>query len=69
MDVNRALARAIGLPVAQGFLITMIRPGSPAEAAGLEPDDIIFEMDNIPVTNGYDLTGFLRDHPSGSRIS
>jgi S1-C subfamily serine protease len=69
VDVNRALARAIGLPVAQGFLITMIKPGSPAETAGLEPDDIIFEMDNVPVTNGYDLTVFLREHPSGSRIS
>ena len=69
VDVNRALARAIGLPVAQGFLITMIKPGSPADTAGLEPDDIIFEMDNVPVTNGYDLTVFLREHPSGSRIS
>ncbi|HIF72957.1 MAG TPA: trypsin-like serine protease [Dehalococcoidia bacterium] len=69
VDVTRALARALRLPVGEGFGITVIEPGSPAANAGLELDDIIVKLDSTEITNGQDLTDFLRDHPSGSEIT
>ena len=68
VDITRALARALRLPVEQGFGITVIDPGSPAETAGILLDDIIVQMDDIEIARGQDLTDFLRDHPSGDEI-
>lgn len=68
IDVTRALARALRLPVGEGFGVTVIDPGSPAEEAGFELDDIIVQLDTTEITRGQDLTDFLRDHPSGSEI-
>ncbi|MDP6667225.1 MAG: trypsin-like peptidase domain-containing protein [Dehalococcoidia bacterium] len=69
VDVTRALARALGLPVRQGFGITLIEPGSPAVDAGLRLDDIIVQLDDVEIIHGQDLTDFLREHPSGSDIT
>lgn len=68
VDVTPALARALRLPVAQGFGVTFIDPGSPADDAGIQLDDIIIQMDSEEITLGQDLTDFLRDHPSGSEV-
>ena len=68
IDVTRALAWAIGLPVGEGFGVTSIEPGSPAEEAGIELDDIIVQMNETVITDGQDLTEFLGEHPSGSNI-
>jgi len=68
VDVTRALARALRLPVGEGFGVTVIEPGSPAEQARIELDDIIVQLDRTEITRGQDLTDFLREHPSGSNI-
>lgn len=69
VDVTRALARALRLPVNEGFGVTIIEPGSPAAEAGIELDDIIVQLDETEVRRGQDLTDFLRDVPSGSEIT
>ena len=68
VDVTRALARALRLPVGEGFGVTVIEPGSPAANAGIELDDIIVQLDTTEITRGQDLTDFLREHPSGSEV-
>ncbi len=68
VDVTRALARALRLPVGEGFGVTVIEPGSPASEAGFELDDIIVQLDETEITRGQDLTEFLREHPSGSTV-
>lgn len=68
VDVTRALARALRLPVGEGFGVTIIEPGSPASEAGIELDDIIVQLDTTEITRGQDLTDFLREHPSGSTV-
>jgi serine protease Do len=68
LDITRALARALRLPVGEGFGVTLIQAGSPAASAGVEVDDIIVQLDDTEITNGQDLTDFLRDHPSGSDV-
>lgn len=57
------------LPVGEGFGVTVISPNSPAAKAGIVLDDIIVKLDSTEITNGQDLTNFLRDRPSGSEIS
>jgi len=69
VDVTRALARALRLPVREGFGVTVIEPESPASKAGFDLDDIIVQMDETEIARGQDLTDFLRDHPSGSSIT
>jgi S1-C subfamily serine protease len=68
IDVTRALARALRLPVGEGFGVTVIDSGSPADEAGIELDDIIVQLNTTEITRGQDLTDFLRDHPAGSEI-
>lgn len=68
VDVTRALARALRLPVGEGFGVTVIEPGSPADEAGIELNDIIVQLDTTEITRGQDLTEFLREHPTGSNI-
>lgn len=68
IDVTRALAWAIGLPVEEGFGVTSIEPGSPAEEAGIELDDIIVQLNETVIADGEDLTEFLGEHPSGSNV-
>ncbi|HCI85937.1 MAG TPA: protease DO family protein [Dehalococcoidia bacterium] len=68
VDITRALARALRLPVGEGFGVTVVEPGSPADEAGIELDDIIIQLDDTEITEGQDLTDFLRGHPSGTEI-
>ena len=68
IDVTRALAWAIGLPVEEGFGVTSIEAGSPAEEAGIELDDIIVQLNETVIADGEDLTEFLGEHPSGSNV-
>jgi serine protease Do len=68
VDITRALARALRLPVGRGFGVTVIDPGSPAGDAGILLDDIIVQLDDVEINQGQDLTDFLRDHPSGSEV-
>lgn len=45
----------------QGLRISGVSPGSPAEKAGLQADDVIIQMGKNKVKNLYDLTYILRE--------
>lgn len=47
--VPRALAEHLRVPKPTGVMVTSVRPGSPAEAAGLKLHDIIRQLDGRPV--------------------
>jgi serine protease Do len=49
----------------QGVVITDVEPGSPAAEAGLQPDDVILEVNHQPVKSATDLRAGVRN--SGSR--
>jgi serine protease Do len=44
-----------GLPNSSGALVTVVRPGSPAEKAGLEPGDVIRAVNGTPIEDSSDL--------------
>lgn len=50
-DVTPPLARQMGLTVNSGVVVTDIEEGSLAESSGLQPGDVILELNRQPVAN------------------
>ena len=51
-----------------GALITEVNDGTPAEDAGLRPDDVVAEVDGKLVTDGIALIVAIRTHQPGETI-
>lgn len=54
-DVTPDIARALDLDAPGGALITQVMPGGPAEAAGLQPRDVIVALDGLEVPDAAAL--------------
>ena len=52
--VTASIAAELGLERAEGLVITSIKPGSPADEAGLRRGDVIAEINRRPVRNRSD---------------
>jgi regulator of sigma E protease len=60
-----ALAMGLGAPVAadpENAMVTAVVSGSPAEAAGLQPGDVIVQADDTEILTLEGLQSFTRDH-------
>ncbi|GIW06759.1 MAG: hypothetical protein KatS3mg060_1564 [Dehalococcoidia bacterium] len=66
-DASRITAKAGGLPIF-GAYVGKVAPGSPAARAGLQPQDIITEVNMRPIANADDLAKALEAVPPGGRI-
>jgi serine protease Do len=70
--LDAPLARALGLdPDMRGAVIAQVSPGSPAERAGLEPGEIILQVDRQQVTSADEVVAKLRgatDRPHLLRV-
>jgi len=63
--VTLELANRLKLKRAQGVVVTEVVPGSPAAEAGIEPEDVILEVNRQAVKSGTDIRAAVRE--SGSR--
>ena len=54
-NVTTGVAQALGLDELAGALVTQVEEGSPADAAGIEADDLIVSVDDKPVEDAGDL--------------
>ncbi|MBI4566860.1 MAG: M28 family peptidase, partial [Planctomycetes bacterium] len=52
-----------------GVTLQAVRPGSPAEAAGLKAGDVIVAFAGAPIDNVYDYTYALREHKPGETVA
>ncbi|MEJ2515146.1 MAG: trypsin-like peptidase domain-containing protein [Gammaproteobacteria bacterium] len=61
-------ARALGLPDAFGIILTAVQPGSPADRAGLQPNDVITHINDEPVVVWQDALRTIAAMRPGTRV-
>ena len=61
-------ARRLGMSSTKGVLVMEVQPGSPAEQVGVEPADVIREVNQRPVNNVSDFERAVRQGRRGDRI-
>ena len=69
VTLPRALANLAGAPVTEGVLLAQVVPGSAADDAGLQEEDIIVRLDDEPIRNTGELSKFLIAHPPGETVT
>ena len=68
-DLNDDLREQIKLPSqVKGAAVQSVRPGSPADDAGLAPGDVIEEVNRKPVQNAQDFAESVRGVPAGKDV-
>jgi S1-C subfamily serine protease len=66
--VDALRANRLGMPAAEGLLITRVVRGMPADAAGLRVNDVVLAADGAPVADEKGLNAALDRVPPGSSI-
>lgn len=67
--LTSALAAQLGLSHTQGALILGTFHGSPAQAAGVQPGDVIIEFNGKPIRDPIDLRNRVAEREPGERVS
>ncbi len=66
--LNARAARMLGLDVSEGLLVISVDAGSPAEAAGVQPYDVILEIDGQGVADSNAASALLRSRRPGETV-
>ncbi|RLE71848.1 MAG: hypothetical protein DRJ45_02925, partial [Thermoprotei archaeon] len=67
-NITPEIKKTIGLRENYGVLITDVKKGSPAEKAGIKPNDVILEYDGKKVKNVQDICMMVRETEPGKRV-
>jgi serine protease Do len=65
-EVNQSLAESFGLKHPTGALVGAVDQDGPAAKAGIQPGDVILEIDGKPVNRTIDLSSHVADLKPGS---
>ncbi|MBS0569806.1 MAG: Do family serine endopeptidase [Proteobacteria bacterium] len=68
-DITPDIAPALGVDAGSGAVITRVRSGSPAAAAGVAPGDVVTALDGKPVRGAGDLMNAQGILPIGSQVT
>src|SRR5690348_125676 len=63
---NPVTMKELGAPY--GIVVEATDPGSPAQKAGLQPEDVITSVNGQPVHNGYELVSPIAATPIGQTV-
>ncbi|MDP9984632.1 S1-C subfamily serine protease [Pseudarthrobacter oxydans] len=66
-DISPEIATRFGLPTQSGALVIEVAPGGPAAKAGLQPGDIITELDAQKIASVTDLLAAVRSKEPGQQ--
>ena len=58
-DLNRMMAISLGLSSTDGVIVSQVEPRSPAGKAGIEPADVILEINKRKIRNAQEARGLL----------
>ncbi len=67
-NITPDAARQMNLQSSKGALVTEVKPGSPADEAGVQPGDVIREINHTPVSSASDVLAVARDLKKGSTV-
>ncbi|MGA1984220.1 MAG: trypsin-like peptidase domain-containing protein [Acidobacteriaceae bacterium] len=68
-DLNADARQQLNVPAdVHGAAIANVRPGSPAEDAGLQPGDVVLEVNRKPVTSAEQFANAVHATPAGKDI-
>jgi serine protease Do len=68
LPVTEDLAATYGLDEARGAAVTAVTPGSPAEKAGLLPEDVVLSADGRAIEDNSDLSRYIASKNPGSTV-
>jgi serine protease Do len=68
-EVTKDVADSLGLPSAEGALVSSVEPGGPADKAGVQPGDIILKFNGHSVDTATDLPRMVGDTKPGTRAT
>ena len=68
-EMTPQLAAQLGAADARGAIVTDVTPDSPAEAAGLQPGDILREIGGSPVVGLQDVPARIAEAPIGKKTA
>lgn len=66
--VSKEVAESLGLPNQQGALVRSVEPGAPAEKAGVQPGDVITQVDGKTVESTSDLPRMIGGIKPGTAV-
>src|SRR5271156_2353235 len=68
-DLTQDARQQLNVPSqVNGAVVANVRPGSPADDAGLAPGDVIVEVDRHPVASAEQFVGDVHANPSGKDL-
>lgn len=67
-DLTPALADAFNISGKKGALITNVIPGSPAEKAGLQVQDVVDHVNDVDIVTGAQLRNMMGLLPAGTKV-
>jgi serine protease Do len=68
-EVTEDVAESLGLPSAEGALVSSVEPGGPADKAGVQPGDIILKFNGRSVENATDLPRMVGETKPGTKAT
>ena len=63
------IAKQLGTSAAAGAIVVAVSPGGPAATAGVQPGDVIVELDATPVQSADELVLAVREHRAGDTVT
>jgi serine protease Do len=66
--VDEATAKSFKMKEARGAVIAQITDGSPAEKAGLKPEDVVLTVDGVEIQDSSDLSRYVAGKAPGVTV-
>ena len=67
-EVNQGFAESFGLATPEGALVSSVQDGSPAAKAGLQPGDVVREVDGQRIVSSGDLPAYVGLRQPGDKV-